>query len=203
MFVGSAAPPATERMQPFMVMPMPARATRRESGGATSTFSASGFASTDLVPGLYRFMIPESTPGWALQSVTVAGLDVTDGVFMLADRDITDAEVTFTDQPADLTGVVSGDHANASVFLFPAERARWRDAANATRTVRAVRPDAQGRFQIPKLIPGDYLVVAAVESSAHAWPEEGWLMRASGLATTVRVSPGQRQVVNLRPLEVK
>ena len=124
-------------------------------------------------------------------------------MFTLEDRDITDVEVTFTDQPAEISGTVSGDHAAASVFLFPADRARWRDAANATRTVRAIRPDAQGRFQIPKVIPGDYLLIAALEDSAHAWPEETWLTRASGLATNVRVTPGQRQIINLRPQEVK
>lgn len=203
-FVGTTPPPAAERMQPFIVMPMPARATRRESlATMTSAYRAGGFATTNLAPGPYRFMIPESTPGWALQSVTIAGQDVTDAVFVLGDHDITDVEATFTDQPAEISGIVSGDPADASVFLFPADRLRWRDAANATRTVRAVRPDAQGRFQIPKVIPGEYLVIAALEGSAHGWPEEGWLNRASALASHVRVLAGQRQAVNLRSQEVR
>jgi hypothetical protein len=203
-FAGSSAPPAADRMQPFMVMPVPARATTRQSlVSMSSVYSAGGFSSTECLPGPYRFMIPESASVWALQSVTIAGQDVTDAVFVLDDRDITDVEVTFTDQPADITGVVSGDHASASVFLFPTDRARWPEAANATRTVRVVRPDAQGRFQIAKLIPGDYLIVAALESSAHAWPEEAWLLRASGVASSVRVTPGQRQVITLRPQEVR
>jgi hypothetical protein len=203
-FAGTTPAPAQESMQRFVVMPMPARTTRREvSGSGTAAFSAAGFSSTDLAPGPYRFMISDATPGWALQSVTIAGQDVTDAVFLLSDRDVTDVQVTFTDQPADISGVVSGEHAGASVFMFPADRSRWRDAANATRTVRAVRPDAQGRFQIPKVIPGDYLVIAAIDDFAHAWPEEGWLLRASGLASSVRVTPGQRQVVTLKPVSVK
>jgi hypothetical protein len=205
---GKTPLPTTERdlgrlAQTLTVMPVPVPASRREAGdGASTTFTTQSFETTGLMPGPHRFNPRIAAGVWTLQSITMGGRDMVDVVFSV-DDDLTDVIVTFTDRPAEITGTVSGDHANAAVYLFPADRQRWRDAAFATHVMRDAAVDAEGRFQIPRVIPGEYLIIAALESSLHGWPDHAWLERAGGLATRVTVTAQQRQVVPLSTREVK
>ena len=205
---GKTPLPATEqemgRLAPSLnVMPVPVPARRREAGDAASnSYTIQGFETRGLMPGAHRFNPRDAAGVWTLQSITMGGRDMVDVVFTL-DDDVTDVIVTFTDQPAEIAGTVSGEYADASVYLFPADQQRWRDAVFATHTVRAARVDAEGRFRIPRVTPGEYLILAAVESAMHEWPDPAWLSRASGNATRVSVTPKQQQVVSLAVREVK
>jgi hypothetical protein len=205
---GKTPLPATEqemgRLAPSLnVMPVPVPMRRRESGdGASNAYTIQGFETTGLMPGAHRFNLRDAAGVWTLQSITMGGRDMVDVVFTLDDH-ITDVVVTFTDQPAEISGTVSGDHAGASVYLYPADRQRWGDAVFATHTVRAARVDAEGRFRVPRVIPGEYLIIAALDTSIHEWPDPAWLARASGAATRVTVTAKQQQVLPLTVREVK
>src|SRR5687768_12426838 len=122
------------------------------------------------------------------------------------DGDLPDLVITFTDQPASLGGAVRSAAAvadsEASVFLFPTDRARWRDAAATPRVVRTVRADATGAFVFPNAIPGEYFVVAVADAQAYDWPDQRLLARLSAVASTVRVLPRQRTSVPLSTTEV-
>jgi hypothetical protein len=137
----------------------------------------------------------------------MAGRDVTDAAFEITDSDIADLVVTFTDRPASITGVVRSAAAVAdpevSVFMFPADRARWRDASATSRVVRTVRVDATGSFVFPTVIAGDYYVVAIADGQAYDWPDQKLLARLSAVAASVRVVPHQVMSVSLSTVEVR
>lgn len=185
------------------VMPVPVPARRRDVGDAgASIHTLQGFDASGLMPGPHRFNLPAPPGPWTLQLITMGGRNMVDVVFTLDDH-ITDVIVTFTDQPADISGTVSGDHKNASIYLYPSDRQRWPHLTSATHVVRAVSVESDGRFRIPRVIPGDYLIIAALEHPMLEWPEAAWLARASAFATPVTVAAQQRQFVSLSVREVK
>lgn len=185
------------------VMPVPVPVRRRDQGdGAANVYTVRGFETEGLMPGPHRFNVPAPVGPWSVQSITMGGRDMVDVIFTLDDH-ITGVVVTFTDQPADISGTVSGDHQNSSVYLFPSDRQRWPHLTSATHAVRSVSVDKDGRFLIPRVIPGDYLIIAAVEHPMLEWPEAAWLARASAFATSVSVAAQQKQTVSLSVREVK
>lgn len=192
------------RLAPMLnVMPVPVPARRREPGdGASNAYTLQGFETGGLMPGTYRFNVPAPQGAWSLQSIMMGGRNMVDVVFSLDDH-ITDVVVTFTDQPAELSGTVSGDHKNASIYLYPADRQRWPHLTSATLAIRTASIESDGRFRIPRVVPGDYLIIAAQEHPMLEWPEAAWLARASAFATPVTVTAQQKQVVSLSVREVK
>lgn len=184
-------------------MPVPVPARRRDPGdGAMNVYTVRGFETAGLMPGPHRFNVPNPQGPWSLQSITMGGRDMVDVVFTL-DEDVTDVVITFTDQPAEISGTVSGQHKDASIYLYPADRRRWPLLSAATLVVRAVRVESDGRFRIPRVVPGDYLILAAVEHPTMNWPEVEWMTRASAFATPVTVAAQQKQTVSLAVREVK
>ncbi len=208
-FDGAAAPPPRDRLSQFTFSAVPGRALRRQQPPTSiSQIDTSGRVSFGaLSPGRYILKWPELLPGWTVESVTMAGRDVTDAAFEIGDADITDLVVTFTDRPASLSGVVRSASAvgdpESSVFLFPADRTRWRDASGTSRIVRTVRTDARGAFAFPAVIPGDYFVVAVADAQANDWPDQKLLTRLSALASSVRVVARQPMSVPLSTVEVR
>ena len=125
----------------------------------------------------------------------------------IGDTDVRDVVVVVTDQPAVLSGTVSnakgGTDLDASVFVFPTDKARWPDARISTRTFRTVRVSKTGTFTVPNVIPGEYFVVAASDESTGDWPDERLIAQLAPLASSVRVEPNQKQTVTLRTVTVR
>jgi len=164
------------------------------------------FALPRVMPGRYVVTVRDMPP-WSVQSVTVGGHDVTDAVMAL-DRDLKDVLVTFTDRPSSVTGTVAAasgttNAADASIFLFPADRARWPDAQVTSRAFRTVRVTGQGTFSIPNVIPGEYFVVAASDDLAGDWPDPRLLAKLEGVATRVRVEASQTAALTLRVVDIR
>ena len=71
---------------------------------------------------------PYERTGWVVESVTLAGKDITDRVFDLQ-SDATTFVITYTDRLLKLSGTVTGEtgapSATAVVLAFPADRQRW------------------------------------------------------------------------------
>ena len=172
-----------------------------------ATVEANGeFVVSGQPPGRYEIRIPALPPGWALQSITIGGRDVTDTLITVEEKDISGIVILFTDQPAELTGTVRGaDGApdpTASVLLFPSDRTRWPDARRI-RTFRNIRVTKNGAFSLNALIPGDYLVAAVSDAHTAEWPDERLLTRLLGTASPVRIGPGQKQTVTLKTSELR
>ena len=208
-FDGAAAPPTRDRLNQFAISAVPARALRRQAlPTAISQIDTSNrVAIPGLSPGRYILKWPDLLPGWTVESVTSGGRDVADAGFEITDTDIVDLVVTFTDRPASISGVVrttaSVTDPDASVFLFPADRTRWRDANASSRVVRTVRVSANGTFQFQAVFPGDYLVVAVSDRLAYDWPDQRLLAQLSQAAAPIRVVPHQPITVPLVTVEVR
>jgi hypothetical protein len=170
-FDGTAAPGA------FGSMTLPIRTT-----GSFATPSpyfkrvdASHFTISGLMSGTYRttgVVIPGiRTPiaAWWLKSIVINGRDVLDGTIEV--RQPGDgAVVTFSDQASSVSGrALDGEGVplpNAFVVIFGADRASW--FANSRR-IASVRTDAQGRYAVRNLPPGEYRAVAVLDLDQNAW----------------------------------
>jgi hypothetical protein len=208
-FNGTSLRPAPEQLARYAVSAAFARPRQRtETASPRGTVDAEDrFVIRGLVPDRYILSLPDSLPGWSVESVSIGGRDVTDAAFEVTDADIGNVAVTLTDRPADITGTVrdsggAGD-GKVAVFLFPADRARWRDAARSTRLVRTMRVNDDGTFAVPRVLPGEYFIVAVDDELAGAWPDQAFLAKLSGVASSVRVFPNQRQSVSLSTKEVR
>jgi hypothetical protein len=208
-FHGSAsAPPADQLSRVTLTLTRSASLTRSNPGSVTGRVAGDGtFAVRDVRPGRYLIAARDLPPDWTVQSVGVAGRDVTDAVLAMGERDLTDVVVVFTDRPASVRGTVSRDggpiDAGLAVFLFPADESRWPDARVSTRTFRTVRPFADGGFTIPNVVPGEYLVAAVPDVVAGDWPDAPFLAALAPQGTRVRVDPNQAATVTLRPGRVR
>ena len=164
-FIGSAAPPgpadlsragiSVTRLDGALV---PSPQTRATPQGT--------FITPPYPPGDYQLGTLLVPPGWSLRSVLVAGRDVLDRAIPLSD-DLDGVVFRFVDRLAELTGRVgrsgAGPDTAARVALFPADYEEWIASGMAARRARLVDAAPDGTFDIPNLIPADYLV-AAVEA---------------------------------------
>ena len=202
---GSERPPADRLRQLPLVLTRSQPLFRITATSNTPIDARAPFTARGL-PGRYILGARDLPPAWTLQAVTIAGRDVTDTAFNL-DADVTDVAIVFTDQPAELSGTVSNARntadLDASVFVFPTDRARWPDARISTRTFRTVRVSQTGAFKVPNMIPGDYFAVAALDDAAGDWPDVRLLTKLAPLATTIRVDPNQKQTATLRTVSVR
>ena len=154
-------------------------------------------------PGRYLAGPPSLPAPWSVESITLAGQDVTDAAFNVGDADLNDLVITYTDRPASIAGSVSGAAAEATVFLFPVNRARWPDARLGSRTFRSVRPSTAGTYLLTNVPPGDYYIAAIRDEDAGAWPDSQFLVRLAAAATAVKVAPNQQASLTLKVGVVK
>jgi hypothetical protein len=158
-----------------------------------------------VVPGRYLITI-NTAPPWTLASVTTGDRDLTDRAFEL-DADIDDLVVTFTNTPSTLSGSVrvpTGTAADAmSVYLFPSDRTRWRDASASTRSFQVTRVSASGAFSFSTVIPGSYVVAAMGDDNAAGWPDVSLLTALAGAGQAVIVAPRQSLNVTLEAITVR
>jgi hypothetical protein len=117
--------------------------------------------------GPMRLSAPNTLPGWYVKSVTISGIDVTDGTFDFGHEEttITDAQVVLSNNAATITGSIEGrpgsPSAPAVVTAFSTNRDHWfTDSRHIRRTLSG--PD--GAFEVNSLPPGEYFV-AAVDAS--------------------------------------
>lgn len=149
--------------------------------------------------GRMRIVMPTLPPSWAIRSVRVNGLDVTDeGIDVKGDR-ISDVEVELTTKLASLSGLVTttaGDPAtDYTLILFAADSKRW---APGSRYLRVARPDQQGRFRISSLPAGEYQAIAIdrLEPGQNADPEFLEKVRPRSLGFTLM--DGETKTIDLK-----
>ena len=202
-FSGASPRPPAERLRTgFMTTIWRANAMLRTSGSSSGSLMdpVTGLISVKGVspPGRY-FAGPPSLPApWSVESITLAGQDVTDAAFNIGDGDLNDLVITYTDRPASVAGTVSGAAAEATVFMFPVNRARWPDARLSSRTFRSIRPSTTGTYVLTNVPPGEYFIVAIRDEDAGDWPDAQFLARLAGVASAVKVSPSQQASFTLK-----
>jgi hypothetical protein len=175
---------------------------------AVNVDASGDFAIRGLPPGRYELRVVD-VPPWSMQSISAGTQDITEKSFEASNADITGVLAVMTDHLADVTGSVQaaagGADSAASVYFFPADRARWNDSQMAIRTFRAVRASSSGAFRVPAVQPGEYLVVAVrdeLEPLAE-WPHPSVIAKLAPLATAVRVDQNSPAPVTLKTVTLR
>jgi hypothetical protein len=163
-----------------------------------SAFDLSG------ISGARRVQIAGLPPEWALQTVRIDGLDVTDQPVMFGniDRPL-EMEVVVTNRVSTLTGVAGVDSQQAGtpgvrVVAYSTDRGRWYWASRFMSTTTA---DDTGSFTIRGLPSGTYYVAAVSRlppDGPHAWRDPDFLAAATARATTVSIAEGSTTSVRVR-----
>lgn len=212
-FRGSSERPPAERLRTGYIVTIPrSRTLFRSPGptpGSTIDLDAGGrFEVRGLSPpGRFLVGAPNLPPPWSLESVTLEGRNITDASFLIEDDDVSELIITYTDQPASVSGSVQSAAGafdpGTSVLLFPADRARWEDDHRGARSYRISRISTTGAFTFPNVPPGEYLLAALLDEQIGQWPDQVFLSRVAGAAGRVRVVAGQGTTVSLTVGEIR
>jgi protocatechuate 3,4-dioxygenase beta subunit len=141
---------------------------------------------------------------WALQSVVVGGVDVTDTpIEFRAGEDVRGAQITVTNRVTEISGTVSGGDGKPvrdyTVVVFPEDETKW---TAPSRFIRSGRPDQQGLFRIRALPPnGRYLAVAVDYLEEGEANDPDFLAAAKNSGTRVALADGESKAVELKLLQ--
>jgi len=150
-------------------------------------------------PGQYRLNLQPVGMGWAIRSVRLNGVDVTDGFEIKANQEIDALEVELTNKLTTITGLVTNARGEAqkdySTLVFAQDSARW---GGNTRYQSMGRPDQDGRFKISGLPPGEYYIIALdrVDSGEAGDPE--FLERIRTKTSRLSLDEGETKTIDLR-----
>ncbi|MFI5076941.1 MAG: carboxypeptidase-like regulatory domain-containing protein, partial [Vicinamibacteria bacterium] len=169
------------------------------SGESRAPVGSDGRFTLRLRPGMWRFGA-WTPPGWMIKRLTFRGTAVDEDDPVEVTSEGGRLGLLLTSQLTAVTGTVS-DASGAPVLdyhaiVFPAERT---DPAFGRRhRTRQETSDAQGRFRIEGLPPGDYLVAALVDVEPNEATSDDTMETVRESATPVRVREGQTETVALK-----
>ncbi len=152
--------------------------------------------------GYGRVLFSVFQPGWALKSVTLNGVDITDVPYESSRGNIKDLEILMTDKRQELIGTVVDAFGKPAtryaVMVFPR---KLPEGAVPGRFIRLLSPQPDGMFRINNLPSGDYLA-AAVETIYQDGQWNPELREAiTPRATPFHLAPGQTQQLELSLIE--
>ena len=148
------------------------------------------------IGGPSRFEVEGVPEGWAVKAILLDGEDVTDETFDLSGKTGT-LRVVMTDRLTSLTGTVQSNHEirDHNVVVFADDATKW---TVPSRFVRTTRADADGRFQIRGLPPGERYLAAAVEYLEDGEEQDRQLLeRMRSRATSVTLGDGEPRSIQL------
>lgn len=159
--------------------------------------AAGNISSQGFPPGPYS-VAASSPPGWALESIAVGRVDVSERGLTIGQDDITNLVITYTDQPTELMGTVlegpaAGAAVDGSVIVFPSAT-RPKDGELLLRRTQMVAVGARGSYVVKNLPPGDYCVVA-VPGAPRLSPQ--LLAGLEARAAHISLSRGDRRTQDL------
>jgi hypothetical protein len=208
-FEGSSPQPdATLLQRPNVVRLAPLQGGGGRAGGtfAQTTVSPNGsFVSTAYLPGRYS-VVAMTWPAlkWIVKGMSVAGTDVSDIPVEVGTSDVANLTITYTDQPAHLTGIVrdaSGAvDSSATVVVFPPDRRAW-GWPNGVHT-RSAHASSTGAFSLT-LPPGDYEVAAVPDEWQSGWQDPEFLQRLLPLATHIQLKDADAHTEDLKTVQIR
>jgi hypothetical protein len=188
-FEGTRAPPSIQRLSG---MGLPLSSGTLPGAGPVVALSANGrFTTYGMPPGVYwpEFPVGIRTPigAWWLKSIAIEGREALDGPLDLQ-TSTRNVVVTLSDTASELTGHVTspaGEPAtNAMVVVFPVDRRGW---FFYSRRIAQAPVDAQGRYVVRNLPPGDYLMVVSATLEAFEWFDRDTLEKLAPSAVKVSI----------------
>jgi Carboxypeptidase regulatory-like domain len=163
------------------------------------------FRMEGIVPGAYRVQRADGLYFplgrlW-LKSVVVNGRDLLDAPIELR-QSVDDAVVTLSDRTSEVTGVVTDQQGAAlpgeTVILFAADKRSW---FFNSRRIAVSRTNAQGRYRIRNLPPGEYYAVATggptLTLDEGEWFDPVVLEQIARAALPVRLEDDEQKNLNL------
>ena len=152
--------------------------------------------------GQQRLRAAVATEGWMVKSISVEGLPIGDEPFDFSPLPAAAAGlIVVTDRVGQVSGTITsrGRPQRGAVVVFPEDQKKWRYPSPFIRTGRA---DAQGRFRIAGVPPGEgYRIVALSYLDADESQDPGFLaeIRRSGVA--FRIDSGETKTIDVPLLE--
>jgi hypothetical protein len=144
-------------------------------------------------PGRYLATAVALPQHWRLAGATVAGRPLS-APFDLGDVDVTDLVLTYTDKLGSLNGTVrratGADETSVEIVVFSTERHDWRREPLNLRAPRIEQPGAAERYEIVRLLPGEYFVAAVASADVPETPDDAFFEAVSRVAVRVTVPAG-------------
>jgi hypothetical protein len=129
----------------------------------------------------------------------VDGRDTLDVPFEVRAANVDGAVVTFTDQPAELSGVIQDPAGKPApeyfVVVYARDRAFW---TPQSRRIKAGRPGNDGRFIFRNLAPGEYLIAALTDVEQGEWFDPEFLARLLPASIPITIAEGEKKVQDIR-----
>ena len=161
---------------------------------ATGAFTFKG-----VTPGRYRFSAFGAAGTWQMRSAMALGDDALDVPVTIGSDDVTGVEIVFTDRPSELSGDLldaSGQPASEYfIVVFPSDKKHW---TPLSRRIQSVRPASDGRFRVPNLPPGDYMIAAVTDVEQGEWYDPSFLAQLVEASTKITLAEGEKKVQNLK-----
>jgi hypothetical protein len=157
------------------------------------------FSIGGVPPGSYHLTTINLSSPWSIVSAVQDGRDLSSVALDVSAGDTAGIVVTLTDRPASLSGTLHAPAGAAvtayTVVAFP------RDAASRsahTAAVYAVRVNTAGRFAMPRVLPGEYLLAVTDDIEPNAWFDPRVLEGLSAHAMPVTVAAGEAKVQDVQ-----
>jgi protocatechuate 3,4-dioxygenase beta subunit len=137
---------------------------------------------------------------WMVKSITHDGRDLTDAPIELKSGEtLSNVQIVVTHQVTVVDGALvdSKDRptTDGTVIVFADNAAQW---AADSRSVRSVRPDQQGRFEVKGLPPGHYLAVAMDYVEDGMWNDPEFLESLRRYAQKLDVADAATHTITLK-----
>jgi hypothetical protein len=196
-FEGSAEHQALQRI----ITLVPAGNNVEGRSGLVDDSRAGEFSVRPVPPGRYTFRAYclSSTP-WRAKAVFWNGRDLLDGTIDVHPGEMIEGiTVVFSDQQTDLAGALTTaagkPAAGYQVVVFPVDH-RWWTAGS--RRIASAPLDANGRYDVRGLPPGDYLLAAVRAFESRDLADGSWLDQVSRLAIRITLAEGEHRQQDLR-----
>jgi carboxypeptidase family protein len=151
-------------------------------------------------PGRNRIIASNLPAGWAIRTVRVNNVDVTDDGFEVKPgENIAGVDVELTNRLATISGLVTtarGEPAKEyTLVLFAADAKRWKASG---RYLRTARPDQDGRFKVSGMAPADYHIIAIDKLEPGQWTDPEFLERMRSKAASITIGDGETRTLDLK-----
>ena len=146
-----------------------------------------------ILGGSFLFRLRGLPEDWTLAAVRLGEKDITDTPWNVptGGQNIPGLTLVITQRVSRVSGTVVDDRgrptSSASLPVFPDDREQWIPGA---RTIRAVRPDAGGRFTIAGLPGGSYRAIAREFVEQGQWEDRTFLESIREQAQTFLLTDG-------------
>ena len=206
-FDGTATPPTPQQIQGITVT-----LTAIDGNGDTTPTPArvgqgGQFKTLGYPPGRFYLTPSPRVGAWTLKSVMAGGRDILNGPLELADADVGDVVVTYTDAVTQISGTVhlpaTGTPPYVTVLLFPADYRAWAAGGMSPRLARSASASKTGTFTIGAVPAGEFLVAALDDADVPENEDVAFYDALAPVATRVVLHDGDKPSVNLEIVKVK